>query len=131
METITIQTNKREELVDITSIIEDTIIIKEGIVNLFVPHATAALTINENADPNLPKDITNFLNKLVKKGSWLHDKIDNNADSHIKSTLISPSITIPVSDGQLQLGTWQDIFLCEFDGPRTRKIFITQIENGN
>ncbi|RMD45705.1 YjbQ family protein [Candidatus Pacearchaeota archaeon] len=126
---IFIQSKKREELIDITSMVEEKIKISNGIVNLFVPHATAAITINENADPNLPLDISSFLKEKVKKGIWLHDRIDNNADAHIKSTLIGPSITIPVSNKKLLLGTWQNIFFCEFDGPRKRKIIITEVKN--
>ncbi|MDD5192920.1 MAG: secondary thiamine-phosphate synthase enzyme YjbQ [Candidatus Nanoarchaeia archaeon] len=122
-----INTNKREEFIDITHEIEEEISIKNGLVNIFVPHATAAVTINENADPNLPKDINDFLNKLVKKGVWMHDKIDGNADAHIKASLIGSSVMVPVENGKMQLGTWQDIFLCEFDGPRKRKIIISFI----
>ena len=124
---IEIQTNKREELIDITEMVSEKISIREGLVSLFVPHATAAITINENADPNLPKDIINFLDKLVEKGVWLHDKIDNNADAHIKSSLIGNFVLIPICNKKLQLGTWQDIFLCEFDGPRKRRIIINEI----
>jgi len=125
---IEIQTTKREELIDITKIIEEKINIKNGILHLFVPHATAGLTINENADPNLKEDIVNFLNKLVKKRVWLHDSIDDNADAHIKASLIGNSLTVPIKNNKMQLGTWQDIFLCEFDGPRKRKIIINFIE---
>ena len=124
-----IKTDKREELIDITKIIEDKIKINNGLLNLFIPHATAGVTINENADSNLPKDITDFLNKLVSKGNWKHDRIDNNADSHIKASLIGSSVSIPIKDGKLVLGRWQDIFFCEFDGPRKRKIILTEIEN--
>ncbi len=124
-----IQTNKREELIDITALIEEKVKgFNNGIAHIFVPHATAGITINENADPNLPVDITNFLNRLVPKGKWLHDRIDNNADSHIKASIIGNSVSIPVKEGKLQLGTWQDIFLCEFDGPRRRKIIINVIQ---
>jgi len=124
---LSINTNKREELVDITSLVEKNIDIKNGILHIFIPHATAGITINENADPNLPEDITDFLNKLVKKGIWRHDKIDNNADAHIKASLIGNSVLIPVENGRLQLGRWQNIFLCEFDGPRKRKIILSFI----
>jgi secondary thiamine-phosphate synthase enzyme len=122
-----INTKNREELIDITSIVEKNITIKNGILNIFVPHATAAITINENADRNLPKDISNFLNKVVSNGIWLHDKIDNNADAHIKASVIGSSVSIPIENRKLQLGQWQDIFLCEFDGPRKRKIILTEI----
>ena len=120
-----IKTHKREELVDITDLIRHRIPISQGVVHIFVSHTTAGITINENADPNLPTDILNFLNKLIPQGRWLHDKIDNNADAHIKASLIGSSISIPVEEGKLQLGTWQNIFLCEFDGPRERNIIVS------
>jgi len=126
-----IQTSQREELIDITSLVKkelDKSEIKNGIIHIFTLHATCGLTINENADENLPKDISDFLNKLVKRGVWMHDKIDNNADAHIKTSLIGNSVSIPFQDKKLQLGTWQDIFLCEFDGPRKRKVILSFLE---
>lgn len=120
-----IKSNKREELIDITSLINEKVKeINDGIIHLFVPHATAGITINENADVNLPKDISDFLNKLVAKGIWMHDRIDGNADAHIKASLIGNSVSIPVKNGKIELGTWQNIFLCEFDGPRKRKVLM-------
>ncbi len=127
---LSINTNKREELVDITSLIKEELRknkTKNGILHIFISHATAGITINENADPNLPQDITDFLNKLVKKGIWKHDKIDGNADAHIKASLIGSSVFIPIENEKMQLGTWQDIFLCEFDGPKKRKIILNFI----
>jgi len=124
---LSINTNKREELIDITSLIEKNINIKNGILHIFIPHATAGITINENADPNLPEDINDFLNKLVKKRIWKHDKIDNNADAHIKASLIGSSVLIPIENKEMLLGRWQNIFLCEFDGPRKRKIILNFI----
>lgn len=131
MKEILIETKKREELVDITAFVKEKlkeIKIRKGIIHLFTPHATCGLTINENADENLPKDISNFLNNLVKEGIWLHDRIDKNGDSHIKTSLIGNSLMIPFENKELKLGTWQDIFLCEFDGPRKRKVFLSFIE---
>lgn len=127
MKELVISTKKKEELVDITSLVKEEISIKEGILHIFVPHATAGITINENADPNVPKDIINFLNKAIPKGKWLHDAIDNNADSHIKASLVGSSVSIPIKDGRMLLGKWQSIFLCEFDGPRERKIILNII----
>ena len=125
-----IKSTKREELIDITPLIEEKIKnVKNGILHAFVPHATASITINENADPNIPLDIINFLNKLVPQGKWLHDRMDNNADAHIKASLIGNSISVPIENGKLQLGTWQDIFLCEFDGPRERKIILNVLRS--
>jgi len=125
---LTIKTNNREELVDITNLIEDKIKeINKGIINIFIPHATAGITINENADQNLPKDISNFLKNLIPQGRFMHDRIDNNADAHIKASIIGNSVSVPVESGKMRLGTWQNIFLCEFDGPRQRKIILNKI----
>jgi len=121
---LTIKTSKREELINITNLIEDKVNTDAGVVHVFVPHASAGITINEGADPNLPKDISNFLKKNVPQGKYMHDKIDNNADAHIKASLIGNSVFVPIKNKKLQLGTWQDIFLCEFDGPRTRKVVL-------
>lgn len=127
MKELTINTGQREEFIDITELVNQQIKIKDGILHLFVQHATAGITLNENADPNVPKDIINFLSKAVPRGKWLHDNVDGNADSHIKASLIGNSVSAPIKDGKLQLGTWQAIFLCEFDGPRKRKIILTEI----
>jgi len=133
MPTITISTSKKHELIDITSKVREIVNkskIKQGICFLYIPHATAAITINENADPNIQTDIIKAINKIVpEQDNYLHDSIDNNAAAHIKSTLIGVSKTIPISNGELQLGTWQDIFFCEFDGPRSRKIIVEIINN--
>ena len=130
-EIITISTSKKQELIDITdkvnSVIEKSKI-KDGICNIFAMHATAAIIINENADPNIWLDTIDALNKLIKEGIWRHDGIDGNAASHIKSAILGPSETIPINNGELQLGTWQAISLFELDGPRSnRKIAITLI----
>ena len=93
---IFIETKKREEFIDITDLIKKEINCESGILNVFVPHSTSAVTINENADLNLPLDISNFLNQLVPKGKYIHDKIDNNGDAHIKTSLIGNSILIPI-----------------------------------
>ncbi|MFW6220469.1 MAG: secondary thiamine-phosphate synthase enzyme YjbQ [Nanoarchaeota archaeon] len=126
---IIIDTNKREEIIDITNLINKNININKGIINIFTTHTTTALTINESSDPNLPIDLTNFLNKLVQKNIWLHDKIDGNADSHIKASLVGNSVTIPINNNKMLLGNWQRILFCEFDGKRKRKILITSIKN--
>lgn len=128
---IEIKTSQREELIDITNLVRGELKksgINEGILHLFTPHATCGLTINENADKNIPKDISNFLNRLVEKGKWMHDKIDNNADAHIKTSLIGNSVFIPIENNELCLGEWQDVFLCEFDGERRRKIILSFIK---
>jgi secondary thiamine-phosphate synthase enzyme len=127
----TISTTKRQELVDITSKVEEPVKksgVKEGLCNVYVPHATAAVMINENADPNIQFDIIEALDKMVKEGGWRHDRIDNNAAAHIKAAIIGPSETIPIKDSQLTLGTWQNIFLVELDGPRERKVIVTTVK---
>ena len=132
-ETITISTAKKQELMDITdkvnSIVEKSNV-KEGICNIFAMHATAAIIINENADPNICLDTIDALNKLVESGIWRHDRMDGNADAHIKASILGPSETIPIKNGQLQLGTWQACMVFELDGPRqNRKIVITIIKS--
>jgi len=122
-----IQTKNREEIIDLTQQVTDIIRqskIKEGICYIFVPHATAAITINENYDPAVCEDFLNALRKIAPKGIWKHDKVDGNADSHIKAAIIGPSESIPIKNSRLCLGKWQGIMFCEFDGPRERKIII-------
>ena len=125
---ITITTSKKQELIDITEKINSLINIESGICHLFTPHTTAALMIQENADPNICDDILTTLNKIIPlHDNYKHDKIDNNAAAHIKAGIIGPSKIIPIKDNKLQLGQWQNIFLAEFDGPRNRKLIITLI----
>jgi len=128
-EQIDLSTSKRQEMIDITekiNLIIKNSKIKQGICNVFTAHATAAIIINENYDPNICLDLLDALNKLIPKGIWRHDKIDGNADAHIKSAILGPSETIPVKDGQLDLGRWQSVMLVELDGPRSsRKIIVT------
>jgi secondary thiamine-phosphate synthase enzyme len=124
----TVSTTKKQELVDITHKVKE-IVEKSGIVdglcNVYVPHATAAIMINENADPNITLDIIDALDTLVPQGKWRHDATCNNAAAYIKAAVCGPSETVPVKDGKLQLGTWQDVFLCCFDGPRKRRVVVT------
>jgi len=123
------KTSKKQELIDITHEIEmilRKVSIDEGICYVYTPHATCSLIINENADPNMKEDILKAINKLVPmKNNYLHDKIDDNAHSHIKSAILGCSVSVPVKHGHLMLGRWQSILLCDFDGPRTRKVIIT------
>lgn len=129
-EITTISTSKKQELVDITDIVNAIVHkskVKEGLCNVFAMHATAAIIINENADPNICLDTIDALNSLVEEGVWRHDIIDNNAASHIKSTILGPSETIPIKNGKMQLGTWQAISLFEFDGPRPNRKFVVTI----
>ena len=124
-----VQTKKRDEIIDITEQVSDVVSkskakIKEGICLVYVPHATAALTINENADPNIGIDFLEALDKLIPQGIWRHDKIDRNGAAHIKAAIIGPDVVIPIKNNQLALGTWQGIMLCEFDGPRDRRVIV-------
>jgi len=128
---INISTTRRNVLVDIT--VEVTEIVKEsgvstGTVNVYVQGATAGIMIQENWDDSVQRDVINLLNKLIPAGVWEHDAQDNNGDSHLKAGIIGPSETIPVINGKMGLSTWQNIFLCEFDGPRDiRDIAVTVI----
>jgi secondary thiamine-phosphate synthase enzyme len=130
---IILSTDKREELVDITQEVDEKVKkagIKEGICNLFVKHASAAITINENYDPNLCDDFLNLLRDKIPQGKWKHDRVDGNGDAHLKSAIIGPSISVPISNGQIELGRWQSIMFCEFDGPRSnREILLTLISD--
>lgn len=99
---------------------------EDGILVLFVPHTTAAVTINENADPDVKTDILSFLRQLIPVDAGFRH-MEGNSDAHIKSSLFSPSLTIIVNNGKPLLGTWQSVFFCEFDGPRTRKLYLKYI----
>ncbi len=126
MERIGIRTLRRIELLDITREIQDIVFkskIKDGMCFVFCPHTTAGLTINENADPSVRKDIMNTLSKIVPE-SLSYSHTEGNADSHIKSSLFGSSLTVFIEDGSLLLGTWQGIYLCESDGPREREVWV-------
>jgi len=124
-----IRTSEHNQVVDVTEQVRRVVAESKAEVGqcaVFTPHATAAVTINENADPNIGADFMNALRKLIiEHDGWLHDRIDNNAAAHIKSALVGPSVVIPISAGELALGTWQNVFLCEFDGPRTRRVIVS------
>ena len=123
-----LNSNRNFEIIDITSRINEEIDIDEGIVNVFSRHSTSAIVVNEN-ESGLLADLELMLKDLVSdKYSWQHDRIDNNAKSHLKSFLLSSSETIPISGGKLDLGTWQSVFFIELDGPRkNRTINLTFI----
>ncbi len=126
IETISINTSSGEEFINITNLVADMVSsagVSEGIVTVFVPHTTAAVTINENADPSVVKDIISALDNVIPPaGSYLH--LEGNSHAHIKSSIIGSSRQIIVESGKLKLGTWQGIFFCEFDGPRKREIWL-------
>jgi secondary thiamine-phosphate synthase enzyme len=124
-------TRDHHQVVDITREVVEILVessVREGQLSVFTPHATAAVTINENDDPNIGGDFQRALAKIVvEHDGWLHDRIDNNAAAHIKSAIVGPSETIPVISGKLALGRWQNVFFCEFDGPRRERRVIVSI----
>ena len=128
---ITISTDRRNALYDITA--EVTRVVREsfisnGIVSVYATGSTAAIMIQENWDQSVQNDVVTLLNRMVPSGVWEHDRQDNNGDAHLKAGLVGPSETIPVIDGKPGLSTWQNIFFCEFDGPREkREIAVTII----
>lgn len=99
--------------------------VSEGLCHVYVTHATAAVVINENDDPNVCEDLLDCLAKLVPAGVWRHDRIDNNAAAHIKAAVLGPGEILPVREGRLLLGTWQAIMVAELDGPRERRVVVT------
>ncbi len=129
---ISINTNAREELVDITSQVRALVAssgVQNGLVSVYVQGATAAIMIQENWDDSVQTDVVNFLRQIIPRGVWLHDRQDGNGDSHLKAGLVGPSESIPIIDGNLGLSTWQNVFLCEFDGPRSeRQVVCTIVE---
>jgi len=132
METITISTRSREEALDITRQVQDAVSksgMSSGVVVVCVAHTTAGITINENADPDVTSDIMSALAGLVPRtSSWSH--VEGNSDAHVKSAMVGQSVTIPIEAGRLQLGTWQAVYFCEFDGPRQRRAMVQMLSSG-
>ncbi|MET0068858.1 MAG: secondary thiamine-phosphate synthase enzyme YjbQ [Candidatus Thiodiazotropha sp.] len=128
-ETIHLETHSRETLVDITEQVERLVNqsgIEQGLVNAYAQGATAAIMIQENWDQSVQTDVIDLLRKMIPRGVWLHDAQDGNGDSHLKAGLVGPSETVPIIDGKLGLSRWQNIFFCEFDGPRRdRRVVCT------
>jgi secondary thiamine-phosphate synthase enzyme len=127
MQTIKIKSNKREEMIEITSEVEKLLReseTKEGVCVLFTQHTTCGLTINENADPDVKSDMLLFLKNLIPQYYEGFRHAEENSDAHIKSSLMGVSVTVPFENGKLLLGRWQGIYLCEFDGARERKILM-------
>jgi len=128
-EQIQVKTHQREELIDITREVQNFVAksgVDEGILYLFVPHTTGAVTINENADPDVKRDILYKLNKDIPQNDGYHHG-EGNSDAHVKSSLIGPSLQIIITGGQPLLGTWQGVYFCEFDGPRSRKLYLKAV----
>lgn len=126
-----IDTSKREEFKDITNKIVDIVKnsdIDKGIVNVFVQHTTAGITINENADPDVVRDMLSTFDKIVPfEDNYKH--YEGNSHAHIKASMLGSSVSIPIEEGKMILGTWQGIYFCEFDGPRNRKVVVSIIES--
>jgi len=122
-----VRTSRREELVDVTGQVAEFVShagVGDGAVLVFCPHTTAAVTINENADPDVPRDLLDGLARIAPRDAhWRH--VEGNSDGHIKSSLVGASLLVPVEAGRMQLGTWQAIYLAEFDGPRNRTVDVT------
>jgi secondary thiamine-phosphate synthase enzyme len=132
MERINIATRSRTQAVDITGQVQEIVSrspTKSGLGVVCSVHTTAGVTINENADPDVMSDVMETLARLVPRtGPYAH--AEGNSDAHVKSSLVGSSVTLPVEDGELQLGTWQGIYFCEFDGPRQRRVLVQTIPGG-
>ncbi len=128
MNEITVQTKSRTAFIDITPAIQQFAAeqgMKDGVITIFVPHTTAGVTINENADPDVTADMETVLDRMVPwNGGYLHG--EGNTAAHVKASLMGSSAQVIVKNGQLQLGIWQSLYFCEFDGPRTRKIWLKE-----
>lgn len=127
MNTLKVRSHQREELVEFTADVQRQLSesgAKEGVVVLYVQHTTAGLTVNENADPDVPRDMLHLLRTLIPQHGMGFHHGEENSDAHIKASLVGSSVTVPFNDGKLLLGRWQGIFLCEFDGGRERKVIM-------
>ena len=128
MEKISVKTNRRCEMVNITSDVAECVKeigIKSGVVHVFVPHTTAGVSINENADPDVVRDVVFAMERAVPNEGFNH--FEGNSDAHTKAQMTGLSLTVIVQDGQLMLGVWQGIYFCEFDGPRNRQVYVQEI----
>lgn len=126
MDTLEVETDRREQLVDITARVEEAVAasgVEEGACVLWSLHTTAGLTVNESADPDVARDIEDWMAEAAPRGADYRHR-EGNADSHVKTTLAGPGVTLVVSGGRPVLGRWQGVFLCEFDGPRTRRVGV-------
>jgi secondary thiamine-phosphate synthase enzyme len=126
MDVIEVTSQRRRQLVDVTSFVQESVAaagVSEGLCHVCVPHTTAAVTLNENADPAVGDDLLRALEAMVPKLAWRH--AEGNSDAHLLSSLVGPSVTVPISNGELSLGRWQAVFLLELDGPRRRELWVT------
>jgi secondary thiamine-phosphate synthase enzyme len=128
---LTLKTERKTQLLDITQLVQEALTATNGATAalVYVPHTTAGVTINEGADPALATDIEAAMERIVAEdGGWRHSDADGpNAPSHIRASLMSPHVLVPLDGGRLALGRWQGIFFCEFDGPRDRKVYVTPL----
>ncbi|MFN2532785.1 MAG: secondary thiamine-phosphate synthase enzyme YjbQ [Pyrinomonadaceae bacterium] len=123
-----VRSQQREEMVEFTDLVNQklkSVEMREGVVVLYVQHTTAGLTVNENADPDVPRDMLHALRTLLPQHGMGFQHAEENADAHIKASLVGSSVTVPFKDSKLLLGSWQGIFLCEFDGGRERQVIMT------
>ena len=130
MQVIKVRSRQREELVEFTDQVQQKLNesgADEGVCFLYVQHTTAGLTVNENADPDVPRDMLHLLRTLIPQHGMGFRHGEQNSDSHIKASLVGSSVSVPFKDGKLLLGRWQGIFLCEFDGPREREVVLQTI----
>ena len=128
MTELRIRTNTKREMIDLTARVAEIVArtdLAEGLCSVYTPHATAAIVVNENDDPNVCVDVLDALDRLIPAGIWRHDRVDGNAASHIQAAILGPGETIPVRAGKLVLGTWQAVMLVELDGPRDRRVVVT------
>jgi secondary thiamine-phosphate synthase enzyme len=127
---ITLSSNNHTELIDITDKVRQIVSaaqVQQGLVNVYAQGATAAIMIQENWDKSVQTDVVNLLEKLIPNGVWLHDLQDGNGDAHLKAGIVGPSETIPILNGKMGLSTWQNIFFCEFDGPRQQRYIVVTV----
>jgi len=132
MQVLKVRSHQREEMVEFTEQVQQKLKesgTDEGVCFLYVQHTTAGLTVNENADPDVPRDMLHLLRTLIPQHGMGFRHGEQNSDSHIKASLVGSSVSVPFKDGKLLLGRWQGIFLCEFDGPREREV-VLQIISG-
>jgi secondary thiamine-phosphate synthase enzyme len=132
--TLKVRSHNREELVEFTDLVNDKLKesgAKDGIVVLYVQHTTAGLTVNENADPDVPRDMLHALRTLIPQHGMGFRHGEQNSDAHIKASLTGPSVTIPFKNGKLLLGRWQGVFLCEFDGGRERQVIMSVMKSAS
>ena len=130
MTELRIRTKTKREMIDLTARVTEIVAgagLAEGLCSVYTPHATAAIVVNENDDPNVCVDVLDCLDRLIPAGVWRHDRVDANAAAHIQSAILGPGETIPVHEGKLLLGTWQAVMLVELDGPRERRVVVTVV----